>query len=102
MRLIHKLSSFSEWYDVDGRLSDAIAQGAKHRAALANRQGKSFVSSANNQPELVQICLTKCNGILAQTQDPLKVSDESIGKVRQELGGLKLLDSDIRAKRKAA
>jgi hypothetical protein len=100
MKVINKFRAFREWYDVDERLSKAASRGSKRRDALAGSHGKPFSAFVGKQPELVQICLTKVSGILAQTLEPIKTADDYIGKVRGQLNGLKLLNEDIRSKRK--
>jgi hypothetical protein len=100
MKVINKFRSFSEWYDVDERLSKAESRGVKRRNALTGSQGKPFAAFVEKQAQPFQICLTKINGILAQKLEPVRAADESIWKVRGQLSGLKPLHDDIRSKRK--
>jgi hypothetical protein len=99
--LINKLKPFSEWHDMDDRLSRASQQSLKKREGLASSQGRAFVGFVGKQPEVVQASLNRVNGILKQTQEPTKTADEVLPKVRSSLNRLRPLCEDIKAKRKA-
>jgi DNA repair ATPase RecN len=99
--LINKLKPFSEWHDMDDRLSRASQESLKKREVFASSQGRSFVGFVGKQPEAVQASLNRANGILKQTQEPTKSADDVVPKVRSSLNRLRPQQEDIKAKRKA-
>jgi hypothetical protein len=99
--LINKFKTFSEWHDMDDRLSRANQQSIKKRDNFASSQGRAFVGFVGKQPEVIQSSLNRINGILKQSQEPTKVGDDIIPKVRSDLCCLRPLNEEIKVKRKA-
>jgi hypothetical protein len=100
--LLNKLKPFSEWHDMDDRLSRAIHESGKRQEATATSQGRAFIGFVGRQPEVVQSSLNRINGLLKQAAAPFNTADDAIPKVRAALAPLRSLQDGIKAKRKSA
>jgi hypothetical protein len=85
---------------MDDHLEYALRASVKKQAAFQEAQGKSFNEFARKQVETVQDPLFQLDGTLKQGQDAIKAADSVIVKMRSELGKLRPLNDDIKAKRK--
>jgi hypothetical protein len=98
--LLNKLRPFSEWYDMDTRLTRVAQESTKKREAFIASQGRPFQSFLERQPEEVHAPLTRARRLLVQAQETTKVADEVIPRVRNGLNQLRPLSDDIKVKRK--
>jgi hypothetical protein len=98
--LINKLRPFSEWHDMDDRLSRSGQEAIRKREAFITSQGRAFRSFLSIQPESIQPSVSRAQAVLARTQEPSKLADEVIPKVRNGLNQLRPLNEEIKSKRK--
>jgi hypothetical protein len=100
MQFLNKLRSFPEWFNMDNHLDSALRASVKKHAAFQEAQGKPFNEFARKQVEPIQDPLFQLDGTLKQGQDAIKSADSVIVEMRSELGKLRPLNDDIKAKHK--
>jgi DNA repair ATPase RecN len=98
--IINKLRSFSEWHDMDDRLSRPVAESIRKRESFISSQGHSFRSFLDIQPDSVQPSLLRAHSLLKRTEDAVKIADEAVPSLRNSLSQLRPLYDDIKQKRK--
>jgi hypothetical protein len=64
---LNKLRAFSEWHDMDARLSKTLKQAIKRREATTSSQGMSYISFISKQLNSLQSALTTTNKCDLQT-----------------------------------
>jgi hypothetical protein len=100
MSLLNKLRSFPEWHDIDDRLGRSIQEGTKRRSAFTGLQGKAFASFVGRQPDAIQSTLIRIGNVLNLTQDPVRLGEDGLPKMRTEIAPIRPLNEEIKMKRK--
>jgi DNA repair exonuclease SbcCD ATPase subunit len=95
-----KLRGIGEVVSVEDALVKASKAASQKRSAFPGCQGKAFASFVSRQPEAIQSSLLRIGNILAQTQEPVKASDDVFPRMKSDLAPLRPLNEDIKIKRK--
>lgn len=100
MSFLNKLRAFGEWYEADSCLDDAITAASKKEKAFQNSQGKCFTDFAKDQSESVYDILIKLSSSHKEASEIMKPASDVLQKMKTELARLKVLNDDIRVKKK--
>jgi hypothetical protein len=100
MSILNRLRSFPEWHDMDDRLQLSIDEGAERRIAFTGLQGKAFASFVGRQPGALQSSLIRIGNVLNQIEEPTRLGDDILPKMRTEIAPMRAFNDEIKMKRK--